>query len=45
MDRTIIENGFYILRYKNEDDEILKYEEAVGQEFTPTDIKRRYFVV
>ncbi len=33
MDRTIIENGFYILRYKNEDDEILKYEEAVGQEF------------
>tara|TARA_B100000579_G_C22682808_1_gene781138 strand:+ start:173 stop:1030 length:858 start_codon:yes stop_codon:yes gene_type:complete len=33
MDRTIIENGFYILRYKNEDRKILNYEEAVSQEF------------
>ncbi len=33
MDKTIIDNGFYILRYKNEDDKILKYQEAVSQEF------------
>tara|TARA_B100001175_G_C19514642_1_gene646453 strand:- start:1089 stop:1946 length:858 start_codon:yes stop_codon:yes gene_type:complete len=33
MDRTVIENGFYILRYKNEDGKILNYEEAVSQEF------------
>ena len=33
MDKTIIENGFYIFRYKNEDDKILKYEEAISQEF------------
>ena len=33
MDRTIIDNGFYILRYKNEDEETLKYEKAVSQEF------------
>ena len=33
MDRTVIENGFYILRYKNEDRKILNYEEAVSQEF------------
>jgi AraC-like DNA-binding protein len=33
MDKTIIDNGFYILRYKNDDDKILKYQEAVSQEF------------
>ena len=33
MDKTIIDNGFYILRYKNDGDEILKYQEAVSQEF------------
>ena len=33
MDRTIIDNGFYILKYKNEDEKILKYEKAVSQEF------------
>lgn len=33
MDRTIIENGFFILRYKNEGGKILKYQEAVGSEF------------
>ena len=33
MDKTIIDNGFYILRYKNEGDKILKYQEAVNQEF------------
>ena len=33
MDKTIIDNGFYILRHKNEDDKILKYQEAVSQEF------------
>tara|TARA_B100001057_G_scaffold463385_1_gene517326 strand:+ start:4337 stop:5194 length:858 start_codon:yes stop_codon:yes gene_type:complete len=33
MDKTVIDNGFYIFRYKNEDDRILKYQEAVSQEF------------
>ena len=33
MDKTIIDNGFYIFRYKNDDDKILKYQEAVSQEF------------
>lgn len=33
MKKTIIESGFYILRYTNEGEEIEKYEEAVGQEF------------
>jgi AraC family transcriptional regulator, transcriptional activator of the genes for pyochelin and ferripyochelin receptors len=33
MDKTIIDNGFYILRYKNDGDKILKYQEAVSQEF------------
>ena len=33
MDKTIIDNGFYILRYKNEDDKNLNYQEAVSHEF------------
>lgn len=33
MDKTIIDNGFYILRHKNDGDKILKYQEAVSQEF------------
>ena len=33
MERTIIEGGFYILRYTNEGDQIQQYEEAVSQEF------------
>ena len=33
MDRIIIDNGFYILKYKNEDEKTLKYEKAVSQEF------------
>ena len=33
MNKTIIENGFYIFRCKNEEDKILKYEEAISKEF------------
>ena len=33
MEKTIIDNGFYILRYKNDGYKILKYQEAVSQEF------------
>jgi len=33
MGRTIIEKGFFILRYKNEENKILKFKEAVSQEF------------
>tara|TARA_A100001011_G_scaffold24644_2_gene24474 strand:+ start:13098 stop:13955 length:858 start_codon:yes stop_codon:yes gene_type:complete len=33
MDKTIIENGFYILRFVNEDEKTLKFEETVSQEF------------
>ena len=33
MDRFIIDNGFYILRYKNEAEKTLKYEKAVSEEF------------
>ena len=33
MDKKIIDDGFYILRYKNDDDKILNYQEAVSQEF------------
>jgi AraC-like DNA-binding protein len=33
MDKTIIENGFYIIRIVNENENTLKFQEAVGQEF------------
>ena len=33
MDKKIIDNGFYILRYKNDGDKILTYQEAVSQQF------------
>ena len=33
MDKTIIENGFYIIRFVNENDNTLKFQEAVSQEF------------
>ncbi|MEC8636970.1 MAG: AraC family transcriptional regulator, partial [Bacteroidota bacterium] len=33
MDKKIIDNGFYILRYKNDGDKILNYQEAVSQQF------------
>ena len=33
MDKKIIDNGFYILRYKNDSDKILNYKEAVSQQF------------
>ena len=33
MDKKIIDNGFYILRYKNDGDKILNYKEAVSQQF------------
>jgi AraC-like DNA-binding protein len=33
MDKTIIENGFYIIRFVNENENTLKFQEAVGQEF------------
>ena len=33
MESIIIDNGFHILRYKNENEKILKYGEAVSQEF------------
>ena len=33
MDRTIIENGFYILRYINEEEKTLNFLESVSQEF------------
>lgn len=33
MGRTIIEKGFFILRYKNEENKTLKFKEAVSQEF------------
>ena len=33
MDKTIIENGFYIIRFVNENENTLKFQEAVSQEF------------
>lgn len=33
MDKTIIENGFYIIRFVNENENTLKLQEAVSQEF------------
>jgi hypothetical protein len=33
MDKTIIENGFYIIRFVNENENTLKFKEAVSQEF------------
>ena len=33
MDKTIIENGFYIIRFVNENESTLKFQEAVSQEF------------
>ena len=30
MDKTIIENGFYILRFINEDENTLEFQEAVS---------------
>ncbi len=33
MDKTIIENGFYILRFVNENENTIKFQEAVSQEF------------
>jgi AraC-like DNA-binding protein len=33
MDKTIIENGFYIIRFVNENENTLKFREAVSQEF------------
>ena len=33
MDKTIIENGFYIIRFVNENENTLKFHEAVSQEF------------
>ena len=33
MDKTIIENGFFILRFVNEDQNLLEFYESVSQEF------------
>ena len=33
MDKKIIENGFYILRFINDDENILEFKEAVSHEF------------
>lgn len=33
MDKTIIENGFYILRFINDDENIFEFKEAVSHEF------------
>ena len=33
MDKTIIENGFYILRFINDDENTLEFQEAVSHEF------------
>ena len=33
MDKTIIENGFYIIRFVNENENTLKFQEAISQEF------------
>ena len=33
MDKTIIENGFYIIRFVNENENTLKFQELVIQEF------------
>ena len=33
MDKTIIENGFFILRFVNEDQNLVEFYESVSQEF------------